>query len=320
MSSAFLQAFLKEEYQKIPLAKEGSKRQYTRIKTKTWSYVLASSPVEQQINFLNKLKDFSSADIQVPEVKAQDRKKGLLLLEDLGDLSLEKKVLNSSSFPFKSYEQALDQIIKLQKIDQNNWKSFKKEDFFTELLWTEKYMVQGLFGLKIKETVRKNYLKEFEDLCINLTKFPYKPVHRDYHSRNLFIKNYEIYVIDFQDAALFPRFYDLVSLLYDIYVGDFLNKQVRKKLLNYFLSQQNLLLKQVEEELLMVSIQRLFKACGSFASFYTLRGQSSHLKYISPSLALLEKLLREISNYPYFLSLVETCNKREEREEKGVFK
>ena len=44
-------------------------------------------------------------------------------------------------------------------------------------------------------------------------------VHRDFHSRNLMLRNSgELGVIDFQDAVAGPATYDLVSLLRDCYV------------------------------------------------------------------------------------------------------
>ena len=42
--------------------------------------------------------------------------------------------------------------------------------------------------------------------------------HRDYHSRNLMLRQHNLCIIDFQDARMGPDTYDLVSLLRDSYV------------------------------------------------------------------------------------------------------
>jgi len=46
-------------------------------------------------------------------------------------------------------------------------------------------------------------------------------MHRDFQSKNLMIKNEQIFVIDFQGARLGPPSYDLASLLFDPYVNHF---------------------------------------------------------------------------------------------------
>ncbi len=42
--------------------------------------------------------------------------------------------------------------------------------------------------------------------------------HRDFHSRNLLVLKNEIVMVDFQDALVAPRYYDLVSLAFDSYL------------------------------------------------------------------------------------------------------
>ena len=299
------------KYKKLLLTKQGSDRQYIRIKTARLSWVLAHSPIKQQKYFLLRLKDFSSAGLNVPKLIAQDQKKGFLLLEDLGNQDLEKEVLENREFPFAYYCHALDQIIKLQSgVQSTLWPSFTRENFFKEMLWTEKYLINHLFDLKLNKNFRELYLKEFLSVCEQLSAFPYLPAHRDCHSRNLFIKNKKLYLIDFQDAAFFPRFYDPVSLLYDVYVSSKIKNKDREKMLNYFLLKNGFsekkITKKIREEISIIAMQRLFKVCGSFAGFYSLKKQNTHLKYIYPALQMLEKLLQEQkNNYPVFLKLIE---------------
>ena len=58
--------------------------------------------------------------------------------------------------------------------------------------------------------------------------------HRDYHSRNLMLRDGALFIIDFQDARMGPDTYDLVSLLRDSYV-DLASQQV-EELIAYFLA------------------------------------------------------------------------------------
>lgn len=313
----FLKSVFKDKrYEIFPLTEEGSDRRYVRIKTDDSSWVLACSSGEQQERFLLKQREFSMIGLNVPKWKAQ--KKGFLLLEDLGDQSLEKEVLEKKSFPLAYYFQALDQIITLQNPQSNgrrslNWPSFRKEDFFKEMLWTEEHLIKFFLRLEPEEKLRKQYLGEWNLLCEKLVRFPFSLAHRDYHSRNLFIKDNILYLIDFQDAGFFPRFYDSVSLIYDVYVGVKMDNKMREKMLNYFLLKSSFsgqkITDEIRQEISLTLMQRLFKACGSFAGFYSLKGQKTHLKYIRPTLEMLKESFWE-REYPGFLSLLDLCMER----------
>ncbi len=312
----FLKSVFKDKrYKKIPLTGEGSDRSYIRVKTDDSSWILACSPMDQQKKFLLKQKDFSLAGLNVPKGVAQDSEGGFLLLEDLGDHSLEKEVLEEKGFAY--YFPALDQVIKLQASQTGegrhhsfDWSFFKKEDFFKEMLWTEEHLIKRFLCLAPEESFRRGYLEEWNFLCEELVSFPFFPSHRDYHSRNLFIKDKQIYLIDFQDAGFFPRFYDVVSLVYDVYVASQMNNALRKKLLDYFLLKgfgEREMTNELRQEISVTLIQRLFKACGSFASFYSLKKQRTHLPYIQPALQMVREELCEVKRYPHFLSLIDLC-------------
>ena len=49
--------------------------------------------------------------------------------------------------------------------------------------------------------------------------------------------------------------------------------------------------KKIKAELSITVIQRLFKACGSFASFYCIKKQDTHLKYIKPWFKIIKKTI-----------------------------
>ena len=368
------------------------------------SWILAHSPLEQQEYFLWRQADFLKAGLNVPKLHPahkvlsskeshvapyqesdQNKKpmslnsqKGFLLIEDLGDHSLEKEALNpmgfekgatfkvfptakvdkqqensnkmsitKPKFPYDYYFQALDQLIQLQKsfgfFQTGSVPSpWTKQDFLKEMFYTEKYLVQKFLNYQLKENQREALLKELEEISHKLARFPFCPGHRDFHSRNLFIKNKKIYMIDFQDAGFFPRFYDAVSLIYDVYIDSQIDKQVREKLLTYFISKtfplkqkendkgtnlkdsscplsvqqafsnKNHIENQLKEEIALTALQRLFQAVGRFAGFYCLKKQSTHLKHIYPGLKIQEELLRTQlvtkngkPSYPCFLHLIQ---------------
>ena len=309
--------------------------------------------------------DFNDAPPSKEEASIADKTCKNILQEDLSNQSLEKEVQESKSFPLAYYKKALDQIIKLQSFSQldskrslnklpssdrvspglfttgltgsekrfvqNSVQNLKKfEGFLNEMLFTEKHLIKGFFKLKLDHSLRKNYLRELKNISQKLKSFPHRLSHRDLHSRNIFIKDQKIFLIDFQDTGVFPRFYDLASLLYDPYVAEHLRDEIRKKLFHYFLLRvagdracmvedkdlhiagdkspgiaRDKGLQGAEEELLITALQRLFKATGNFASFYILRKKKSHLKYIPPALKQIEHLLKKQDQYPFFLELIQ---------------
>ncbi len=324
----FLESVLKENYKKIPIRKEGSQRIYTRIQCENTSWMLVESPISEQALFTTRLKELAEIGLNVPAIKAQDDKQGFLLLEDLGDQDLETVFSTHSEKRIKYYKQAIDQMLLLQRKAQHlKWPRFTQEQLFQEMLWTKEHLMEDLLNKKYNENSLKECLKEWQSISQQLACSPYVPAHRDYHSRNLMLKNQKLYWIDFQSAGLFPRYYDAVSLLYDPYVD--MSDKERSSLIEYFINgctnsnstNEFIYKKFSKEEWQICAIQRLFKACGSFAGFTNLKNQNSHLKYLSPALHQLTLCLESIQHFPVFLQLVKELKTQveENKEIKGVY-
>ena len=130
----------------------------------------------------------------------------------------------------------------------------------------------------------------------------------------LWLKKGQIVCIDFQDAGSGPWYYDLTSLLYDSYIPlngvdkkelscvyfDHLSKNLKKKVRN---------LSHIELMTKLQFLQRGFKACGCFAAFKNRDKKNTHLKYIPPTLHLLEQEALELSYqgiYQYIKQLKES--------------
>ena len=145
------------------------------------------------------------------------------------------------------------------------------------------------------KVLEKAFLKISEELH-NEPKFI---SHRDYHSRNVMLKLNKLKVIDFQDARMGPVQYDLVSLFKDSYVN--LNQNSIQTLMFYYLDRRKEFIAQpVDLEHFnyiyeLQSVQRCFKACGSFASFWMARKDTRYLKYLNPTL---ERVQTSIAHFP----------------------
>lgn len=290
------------------LAGDASSRSYYRVVTPAKTYVLqcAEPFVETQVAshpFLSAQQLFLKAGLAVPQVIELCAEHGWILLEDLGDKTLQ------DSPSLELYKRAIDMLVRWtvkiqrQNFDQGaphfDW-AFDFEKLNAEMSFTAEHLINQKFKLSASD-----FLSATKANSKFLAECPRVLCHRDYHSRNLMIRNDELFVIDFQDARMGPVSYDLVSLVWDPYVR--MSDMWRDELLKYwkdsllgaakaagFMEMADYIQKSsgsssgpssgLEEELSRMKIQRLLKAAGSYASFYNLKGRSDYLPSINPAL------------------------------------
>lgn len=290
-----------DTFQVYQLAGDASNRRYFRVTKDDSSWVLMVwEPFEdnEKYPFLSVLQHLERNKVHVPKVIDKSPTEGLILLEDLGDLTLERKFWESQSqdlvLPF--YRLAIEEIVKIHykaTADQNHdctafHVAFDCDKLLWEMNYARKHLLEGICNIKLKPSEAKLLDEQFLAICTKLDQQPRWVCHRDYHSRNLMIKLGKVRVIDFQDARMGPIQYDLVSLLKDSYVQ--LSDAVARSLLDYYLllrleDQPQPLSRELFREIYEIqTIQRCFKACGSFASFMNTRQDKRYLKYITNTL------------------------------------
>lgn len=309
----FIQSTLRtDQFEIIPLAGDASVRRYYRVAHQSSSYVLMEWEPFHDVNtypFFSVLHHFKKHDVHVPEVIAQSPEKGLTLLEDLGDLTLERKFWESQNqnliLPF--YKLAIDELIKIHfhcTQDKNPQCSafqmaFDTDKLLWELNYAQEHLLLGLLKLPLTDQELKGLQKDFLSLCKTLSQEPRYICHRDYHSRNLMLKMGKMRVIDFQDARLGPIQYDLISLIHDSYVN--LQEDIQNQILQHYIDNAKKFLggswsqTHFLEILELQLIQRCFKACGSFASFFNTREDLRYIHYIQPTL---EKVYQAVGRQP----------------------
>ena len=308
----------------FPLAGDASARRYFRIVSGQESWVLMVwDPFKDDGNypFLSVREHFAKHGVSVPAVIAKAPDKGLVLLEDLGDLTLERKFWENQSqqlaLPF--YRQAIDELVKMHypaTFDRNDCTAFKMEFDTEKLLWEMNYgrdhLLHKLCNITFSESAKAELDKVYLKICETLHAEPKYIAHRDYHSRNVMLKFGKTRVIDFQDARLGPVQYDLVSLLRDSYVN--MEEPIARELIGYYLDKRNdyKALKPLEDISIekfnriyeIQTIQRCFKACGSFASFFNLRQDTRYLKYLTPTLQTVKRSLWAFDEYRPFYNVL----------------
>ncbi len=163
--------------------------------------------------------------VRVPAIRAHFEADRLMVLEDLGDEMLETRLLAGDP-PEPLYAAAIDQLARLRAHAEASpgqsvafTRAFDHELYLWELNHFREWLLEEWKGATLTTGERAAIDRHFEVISRALDAEPKGFTHRDYQSRNLMIlPGGGQAVIDFQDALLGPRQYDLVALLRDSYV------------------------------------------------------------------------------------------------------
>ena len=298
---------------------DASSRNYYRVKTGKESYVVSqycSTDGESFSNFLLLQGILKKNGVRVPEIHEYDRDSGLMVQEDLGDMTFLKFVtkINSEEEELKRYKTIMDMLIKIHSIDPSLYKdepftkiSFDEKRFLSEIDLTCQYFVHGL--LKGNHSLIERIKSLFMEVCRPLTEQKKLITHRDFHSKNIMVKGESCVVMDFQDAIMGIPQYDLVSLLEDSYYRvSFSNKKSLKKYYwNNFLKSMNWQKDFDEFSYLydLMLVQRSFKAIGSFSFFFKEKNNANYLRYIGLAF---ERIRETLLRYDDFRELRHNLN------------
>jgi hypothetical protein len=303
-----------EKLQEIDkLTGDASTRRYYRIFTDKDSYVVClDNPFNEDSErhpFFSVQQFFEKKHIRVPGIIDHNLSKGYLLEEDLGNETLLQYLsgITSADEEFRIYKIIIDQLLELHRIPKTEVKNqnlfqlkFDYEKYMDETRFTFKYFF-NFFNKNQDEELIKNLEGLFHPLMKRLSEQKMVITHRDFHSRNIMVKNGQFIFIDFQDARWGIPQYDLVSLLEDCYYD--LKEENRQKLKKYYFDNLDPSIhgqkdyKQFEELYQDMTIQRVFKAVGSFCYIYNWRKDDRYLKYIGFAMEKLRRLMMDQPRY-----------------------
>jgi aminoglycoside/choline kinase family phosphotransferase len=311
----------------VRLPGDASTRKYYRVHSGAKTYiVMRMEPFQEQgeqLPFLVVQKHLSEAGVDVPQVLDVDSSRGFILLEDLGDVTLLRKLqdVRTPDIERHLYEKVIDSLVQLQIVasqnpQKKNLDAFKLRFDHEKLMWEMNFTIENFYLSYLKRTIRKEDLaimtEGLSEICTFLAAQPTVLTHRDFHSRNVMALATEqgneerLVMIDFQDARMGPPQYDLASLLKDSYYQ--LEESQISFLLDYYiaryegLSQTRIDRAHFIEVFDLMSVQRNFKAIGSFASFLVKRGDATYLKFIGNTF---ENIRRTLLKYPQYSRLRE---------------
>lgn len=266
--------------------------------------------IKNELPYLNVQKYLKEIRLPVPEVYAWNPEVNLMVLEDLGDRLLESYLKDSTELiQLSFYKKAIDLLVKVQKRTQQFQnqpciafhRSFDQNLLNWEFNHFLEYGIEDRLQLKLDPKEKDFFSTLTQKITNEIISDSFIWVHRDFQSRNLILKDYELYLLDFQDALLGPTSYDLVSLIRDSYIQ--LSSESVNLLIDYYLKQRIKEEIPIEDEKKfkrlfdLVTVQRKLKDTGRFQYIHTVKGNSNFLVSVPASLGYVKEALNRLEEY-----------------------
>jgi hypothetical protein len=208
-----------------PLAGDASFRRYYRLGENGRRAVLmdAPPPEEDIVPYVAVAQMLRRLGFSAPEVFAEDRAGGFLLIEDFGDDTYTRLLERGADEP-ALYSLAVDTLVDLQRAVEARGSPdlppYDAERFLAEAALLVDWYAPAALGEPLTEARRAEYLDLWRTLLPQASVPGDTLVLRDYHIDNLMLLPDRSGVqgcglLDFQDAVCGPPSYDLVSLLDD---------------------------------------------------------------------------------------------------------
>jgi len=210
---------------------------------------------------------FSRNKIPVPKIIVNLKEEKILIVEDVGDVSLVKYVReNLGQKPIlEVFKDAIDIIIAIQKIPNDGSLPFQRYIGENELyLEARRFIDFYAKPLGISDNETKNVEEELFKLSSLIAKHSKVLCHRDFMPWNIHIRgDSSLFVIDFQDAILGSPLHDLVSLLTDRDIDLDLGEPLIQSLKGYFFKSRPI----ADQELMFnqVLLHRHLRLAGQFS-------------------------------------------------------
>lgn len=315
--NAFIIAFAKElgfseeQILSLPLAGDGSKRQFRRILVSgsESTYVAMENPPSdpyrerENLAYLRIGRHLFEKGLPLPEIYRCDLGNGWFIMQDLGDNNLQGEASRQGD-RMALYMKTLETLFRLQ--------IHGAEGFDTS--WTcqtesyDRVVMRRYEADYFRDSFLNNYLGLKSDWLELEVPFTYLAemasrsenhflLHRDFQSRNIMVSGSQIGIIDWQGARLGPLAYDVASLLIDPYTGlSSLEKDLMcRHYLEILRDHEPAWADHFEECFPYLAIQRNLQILGAFSYLGKVMGKSYFETYIPPALRSLKGLLDDVN-------------------------
>ncbi|MFV0591146.1 MAG: phosphotransferase [Draconibacterium sp.] len=324
-----------ERFEMLP--QSGSYREYARMGNENRTVIGAfNSDVKENTAFLSFSNHLYNKGIKVPKVYAVSSDLKKYLVQDLGDTTLfayltqvrEKEGFSENII--SRYKKVLSALPKIQivagkEIDYSVCyprEAFDKQSMMWDLNYFKYYFLK-LAKISFDEQALEDDFQQFSNYLLSASSKYF--LYRDFQSRNVMLKDDEVYFIDYQGGRMGALQYDLASLLYDGKAD--IPESVRQHLFDFYISELKKYMKVDEERFtayfkgfVLIRIMQAMGAYG-FRGFY--EKKEHFLKSIPYALKNLELLLKDLKlpvELPELVNVLKQLTKSEVLKELGQSK
>ncbi len=282
-----------------PLAGDASYRRYERLSLDERRAVLMDAPPpEEDVNAFHRVERLLlSLGLSAPRALAVNQAEGLMLLEDLGDRTFTRALAEGED-ERALYELAVDVLIHLHlAADAKALAAAPLPDYddgrlLQEALLLTDWYLPALSGAETPAAVRDAYIEAWRSVFPLARRVPPTLVLRDYHVDNLMMLKGRPGIagcglLDFQDAVIGPRSYDLVSLLEDAR-RDIPVQLIAAMLARYLAAFPDIDPAAFQASYAILGAQRNAKIIGIFTRLCRRDGKDQYLRHIPRVWRLLE--------------------------------
>jgi N-acetylmuramate 1-kinase len=288
-----------------------SARRYFRVSGAKKSYILVEwdSEDEDWPRFIG-IEAYLSKYVQfLPKIYASDPVHGLILEEDLGDITLKRFCADhagNNALIEEAYKKIINALIVWHGQDVANCpfivpRSMDVETFFWETTYFARHCVVEFFAEE--RLLTEDWEKERRKMAVRAAALPTVCIHRDFQSENVMIDNGRIRFVDYQGARLGPSHYDAASLIFDPYVN--LGQGMTERLAEYYLAKTDAVSKK--NDFYTCAAQRLMQALGAYANLSIHKDKPRYREFIPTALERLYYVMEFLPEYPAIKGVVHGC-------------
>jgi len=229
----------------------------------------------------------------------------LVVVEDLSDnlLTLKTREMNPAELE-SEYKRQIDDLLRFQEKSVGHAKrdmpcfglAFDMEKLAYEIKFTDEHYISGYLKHYPRPETREVTKSEWGRILGQLAEQTEVLAHRDLHSRNIIRKGKRSVWIDYQDARMGRRQYDLASLLLDPYEN--LPWDTTRRLADYYYSRLSdrtnppWSYDRFIDLYELSGLQRIYKALGTFGYQARVVGVDTYVQFMAPAVDKLRKIMR----------------------------
>lgn len=281
------------------LAADASFRRYDRVSLNDRRAVLmdAPPPKEDTRPFIRVAKYLTQMGFSAPRIMAEDPERGFLLLEDMGD-DTYTRVLADNGDARSLYALAIDTLIHLHEVSAPSnipigTPQYDMEALLKEVMLFVDWYLPAISGTPTSPAISASYESVWRNAFKDIADVTETLVLRDYHVDNLMWLperngTERCGLLDFQDAVIGSRAYDVMSLIEDARRD--IPDLIREEMIGRYLDAcPDVRAADLRRDIAILGAGRHAKVIGIFTRLSERDGKAQYLHHVSRVWRLLER-------------------------------